>query len=209
MKEVDISGKTFGRLTAIKLHHRNKRGVKYWEFLCSCGKKHIAAKNNATSGATKSCGCLKKEKVTSTEHIERCRIMGQATATHGRYKGINRKMRLESIYAGIIQRCTDKGCQKYKDYGGRGIKNLWISVAAFKRDMEDDYNKHISLHGRNNTEIDRTDNDGDYCKENCRWVTRETNANNKRNSYKNVVARWLSNKENQKKLAILLNKNQS
>lgn len=61
----DLTGKRFGRLVVIsrdeemsKKHHRS-----YWLCLCDCGKKKIIAGLSLSNGATKSCGCLRNEKV--------------------------------------------------------------------------------------------------------------------------------------------------
>lgn len=56
----DISGKQFGRLTAIK-RFGNKRNLTHWICLCSCGKETLVSLPNLQSGTTKSCGCLKRE----------------------------------------------------------------------------------------------------------------------------------------------------
>ena len=50
----------------------------------------------------------------------------------------------------------------------------WMSFINFYEDMGSGYTK--GLH------IDRIDVNGDYCKENCRWVTPRANAANKRNT---------------------------
>ena len=56
-KEIDITGKRFGRLMAIcKSSKKNK-----WLFKCDCGKEKEILKYNVTQGATKSCGCLETE----------------------------------------------------------------------------------------------------------------------------------------------------
>lgn len=73
-------------------------------------------------------------------------------------------------------RCRDKDDPIY---GGRGISYdpSWEYYTNFLKDMGPRPPKH---------DIDRIDNDGNYCKENCRWVTRSTNLANKRrrsNSY--------------------------
>lgn len=54
----DITGKTFGRLTAIR--YEKKSGYK-WLCKCSCGNTVLAAGASLRQGRTKSCGCLQDE----------------------------------------------------------------------------------------------------------------------------------------------------
>lgn len=56
----DISGQKFGRLTAIKIDHREPPKT-FWYCECDCGQTKIVDINNLTQGHTKSCGCLDKE----------------------------------------------------------------------------------------------------------------------------------------------------
>ncbi|WP_260664317.1 hypothetical protein [Streptococcus dysgalactiae] len=60
MRKLDLTGKTFNRLTVIKEVPNSKKDT-YWLCRCSCGKfveiKGTAIKN----GTTKSCGCLALE----------------------------------------------------------------------------------------------------------------------------------------------------
>ncbi len=56
---VDLTGQKFGRLTVIKLHHKNEStNHYYWECQCDCGGNAIVYGGHLKDGHTKSCGCL-------------------------------------------------------------------------------------------------------------------------------------------------------
>lgn len=85
------------------------------------------------------------------------------------------------IWKGIKRRCLNKNEPSYKNYGGRGIRlcDRWNSFESFWEDMRNGYADDLM--------IDRVNNDGDYCKENCRWVDSRTQNSNKRNNVFYVV----------------------
>lgn len=55
---VDIAGKKFGKLTAIRLTGERSRGELTWLCICDCGKEKIARRDALKGGYTTSCGCL-------------------------------------------------------------------------------------------------------------------------------------------------------
>lgn len=71
-------------------------------------------------------------------------------------------------------RCYSPKVVGYSRYGGRGIRvcERWDTFSGFLADMGESWRPGLFL--------DRIDNDGDYCPENCRWVTRKENNNNTR-----------------------------
>jgi len=87
--------------------------------------------------------------------------------------------RIYGVWKSMIQRCRDKKCKAYRNYGGRGIRvcDKWKVFINFYNDIgEIPYG----------LTLDRIDNDGDYSIENTRLVSRKVQNNNRRD---NVIIR--------------------
>lgn len=64
----NLTGRKFGRLTALDVVGRYGRGrTCLWECACECGNVVRVPVSSLTTGATKSCGCLKSEIVSRTQ----------------------------------------------------------------------------------------------------------------------------------------------
>jgi len=75
---------------------------------------------------------------------------------------------LYNVWVNLKQRCNNPRNPNYDRYGERGISfcQKWESFEKFKADMGEGYKPGLTL--------DRINNDGDYCKSNCRWVDHQT-----------------------------------
>lgn len=160
---VDLSGRKFGRLTVVRFLYTAK-GHAWYECRCECGTIKTVRGSNLTTGDTNSCGCLHKELSAG--------FAGNINRTHGLYK-----TKLYRIWAGMKTRCTNPNSKSYPDYGGRSI-----AIYSDWGDFEN-FHKWATANGyEDGLEIDRIDNDGDYTPDNCRWVSKRHNANNRRTS---------------------------
>lgn len=98
----------------------------------------------------------------------------------GRPTKIKNKHPLYGTYKNIWARCRNESCKNYKYYGARGISldPRWDDFWTFVSDMGP---KPSPKHS-----VERINNDGNYCKENCKWATAAEQARNKRKPQKRV-----------------------
>ena len=83
---------------------------------------------------------------------------------------------LYGVWSAIKKKCNNKNSRWYKDYGGRGISvcDEWVNDPKI-------FIQWALSHGwEKGLNIDRIDNDGDYCPENCRFIDKGLSARNTR-----------------------------
>lgn len=161
---MDINDKV-NKLTLLSVVGVNKNKSRVGLFECDCEDKtqkeipiSLVANNH-----TKSCGCVGREK-----NIARL-------TTHN--KSRTKEYR---TWTGIIDRCYNPKSTRYKHYGERGIEvcDRWLGENGFINFYEDMGNRPFDK-----ASIDRIDVNGNYSKDNCRWVSLLQQARNRQNTF--------------------------
>jgi hypothetical protein len=80
-------------------------------------------------------------------------------------------IKLSYSWRDMKRRCLDEKHPRYKRYGYRGIEICkdWYNLNAF-------IDWALNNGWRPGLTIDRTDNNGNYCPANCRWVSKSENS---------------------------------
>ena len=164
MKSSEIRiGDKFGKLTVIDLPDECKDGKLIATCQCDCGNicKVVRYKLVQKCKPVRSCGCLRLERV--HESIMR----------HGESGGafVGKRSRLYRVWSNMKSRCYNTKVRSYADYGAKGVVvcDDWKDNFIAFRDwaVNNGYAEGLT--------IDRIDPDGDYCPENCRWLSAHDN----------------------------------
>lgn len=139
---------------AVDEEKTKEKGRQYYILRCDCGNIKSVRKDLWVSGNTKACGCLYE--------------------THGQAKGNH--TRLYHIYHGMKKRCYNKKSKSYEYYGARGIG----ICDEWRDNFEAFYDWAISNGYSDELTIERVDVNGNYCPENCTWITMEEQHKNTR-----------------------------
>lgn len=135
------------------LYRTRKTPCRSWYamYRCECGNEWEAREPDVRRGRIKSCGCSMKGCKNALKHG----LSGTPTYFSWRM---------------MKYRCVNPKCKDYHRYGGRGITYdpRWEEFEAFLEDMGESPGKGYSL--------DKIDNDGNYCKDNCQWLTVSANS---------------------------------
>lgn len=179
-KLVDLTGKTFGRLTVVK-RAESETGQAKWLCKCECGNECVVFGNNLRRGHTISCGCYREDTRPSLAF------------KHG-YK----HTRIYDVYCRIKARCYNPNNPSYPRYGGRGIVmcDEWKDdpMAFIEWAYEHGYDENAPYM---KCTVEREDNSKGYSPDNCHFADAKEQANNRRtnliiehNGEKKTLAQW-------------------
>lgn len=163
--KIDLTNQKFGNLTVIKYIGQRGRRRTFWLCKCDCGNIVEIDGDHLKSGHTKSCGCLSRNKIKFLN-----------------YKTGESKSKLYRAYRNMLNRCYRQKDKFYKHYGGRNIQvcSEWLGENGYSNFSKWAKETGYKEDKRGICTLDRIDVNGNYCPNNCRWVSQIVQCNNRR-----------------------------
>lgn len=153
------------------MSHAHETEYGYWTVLspgkpnsvcrCVCGKVKSVNSRTLRTGASRSCGCKRKPLMNATRPSS---YLWQ---------------RVEWVaWKSMVHRCTSPKAKSYAGYGGRGITvcDRWLGPDGYANFLADMGPRP------DGQSLERLDVDKGYSPENCTWIPRASQADNKRQS---------------------------
>lgn len=144
----------YNKWTVLSEAERDKHNKRVWFCVCTCGNTSKITQDNLVRNLSTQC--------------KNCSIINRKK----KQDFLREDHRLYSIWKNMKSRINNPNRDCYNRYGGRGIKicDRWYNFLLFLEDMENSFRESLSL--------ERINNDGDYCPENCKWATTKEQNNN-------------------------------
>ncbi len=158
-----LAGKRFTRLLVIKRIGTTKHGFVLWKCICDCGAKVETTTGELMNGGSKSCGCLRRDRIAKLKYKHGHARSGKQSPTYQSWMAMH-------------LRCTNPNSNNWENYGGRGIKicERWQGEHGFENFLADMGERPDGL------TIDRIEVNGNYEPGNCKWATRAEQRKNQR-----------------------------
>jgi hypothetical protein len=171
MRLVDMTNAVIGDVTVVR-RHGYRWGFATWLCRCKCGEEVVVAGNDLRRNGPRRCP---KDLAPG----QKARIVGHnVVRVYGPSRKREHRLTWNSWYA-MVCRCTQEYDPSWDRYGGRGILvcEEWMGpngLARFMADMGERTSSDLS--------IDRINVNGNYEPANCRWATKKTQSNNRRDN---------------------------
>jgi hypothetical protein len=157
---ISLEGQRFGRLIVIADAGPARAREHAWECRCDCGTTCFVVGGDLRRGATKSCGCLRRE------------LADAKRFRHGRSRDSSKDSPYR-MWAGMLTRCRslDPSDRHYRNYKGKGVHVIdeWLDYRNF-------HTWAMSAGWAPGLTIDRIDSSGPYAPWNCRFLSLSENS---------------------------------